>query len=527
MIKTNIKAKISYNTDELYSALSAALPIKREEIRELNILKRSLNLNDKGNIHYDLTVEAVLSPEREAGLLKMRKKVSPSQRLGFELPTVSVNSRPVVIGLGPAGLFAALALALSGARPTVYERGLGVEERKGKVKLFESLGVLDPECNIQFGEGGAGTFSDGKLKVGSMDKYKSFILNKLCEYGAPPEILFSTTAHVGTDRLSVIVKRIREEITALGGEVNFGARLASLKLKDGRIVGGSVEKNGESTDFEADTVILAAGHSARDTFELLSDIGASLTPRPFGMGLRIEHRREYVDRMVYGDDPPEGIETASYHLVTHLKSGRSVYSFCNCPGGSVVAAASEEGGIVTNGMSEFARGGENSNAAFLVSLTPEDFGSSDPLAGIALQRKIENAAYRLTGGYKAPSVRMEDFLRKSKPAPMREIRPSYPLGTELHMPEEYLPECVTDSLREAIAEFDEWMPGFLCPDSPMTGPETRSTSPIRVEREENYSAKGIEGLYPVGEGAGYSGGIVSSARDGLMAAEYIILHKYN
>ncbi len=522
MIKTNLKIKVGYTEDELYDALTYALPIERSEVKELNILKRSLNLSDKGDIHYDMTVEAELSAEREAGLLKMKKKVKPSEELALEFKSYLPSLRPVVVGAGPAGLFAALALATAGARPIVYERGLDVDERKKKVRLFEELCILDTECNVQFGEGGAGTFSDGKLKVGAKDKYKKWILDKFVEYGAAPDVLFSTTAHVGTDRLSVVVKKLREEIIELGGEVHFGAKLVSLFVKEGKISGGNVAKNGRKEDFVTDTVILAAGHSALDTFELLRDAGAILTPRPFGMGVRIEHKREYTDRMVYGCNSPEGIETASYHLVSHLENGRSVYSFCMCPGGTVVAAASDECGIVTNGMSEYARNGENSNAAFLVSLTPEDFCSDDPLSGIALQRRIERAAYRLTDSYKAPVQRMEDFAKCRGALSIGEIGPTYPIGTELFSPEEYLPTVVTDSLRAAIWEFDDWMPGFYHPDAPMTGPETRSTSPVRVEREADYSAVGIKGLYPVGEGAGYSGGIISSARDGVVVAMSIL-----
>ena len=522
MVKFNLTLPIGYSTDDLVTAITGTLPVERDEIKEFNILKRSINLSDKGNIHYDLTVEARFSEEREQGLLKMRKKVKKSEDFELNIPVSHLSERPIIVGAGPSGLFAALLLAEAGARPIVYERGLPVDKREEKIRFFETLSVLDPECNVQFGEGGAGTYSDGKLKVGSMDSYKRWILEKFVSHGAPAEIMFSATAHVGTDVLSRVVKGLREEIISLGGEVIFGARLVSLNVKDGRVVGGEVEKDGKREDFSAEKIILAAGHSARDTFRLLESLGAILTPRPFGMGVRIEHKREYTDRMVYGDKAPEGIETASYHLVTHLNNGRSVYSFCMCPGGSVVAAASEAGGIVTNGMSKSGRDGDNSNAAFLVSLTPEDFGSTDPLAGIALQKRIEECAYRLTSSYKAPSQRMEDFIKGRKSESFGDITPSYPIGTEFFRCEEYLPEIITDSLKAAISDFEDWMPGFYSPDSPLTGPETRSTSPVRVERGEDFSALGIQGLYPVGEGAGYSGGIISSARDGAMAAMRIL-----
>lgn len=522
MVKFNIKVKIGYNREDVTSAITDLLPVEKEELKEFNILRRTLNLSDKGNIHYDLTVEAAFSEERERGLLKMKKKVKPSEELSLSIPRSVLSERPVVIGAGPAGLFSALLLAEAGARPIVYERGLPADKRSEKIRLFESLGILDTECNVQFGEGGAGTYSDGKLKVGAMDKYKKWILNTFVENGAPADILFSSTAHVGTDLLPTVVSGIRRSIESLGGEVHFGAKLVSIKTANNRVTGGEVEISGEREEFFTDKLILGTGHSARDTFELLRECGVKLTPRPFGMGVRIEHRREYTDRMVYGDHAPEGIETASYHLVTHLQNGRSVYSFCMCPGGSVVAAASEEGGIVTNGMSKFRRDGENSNAAFLVSLTPEDFGSDDPLAGIAFQKKIEESAYRLTNSYKAPAQRMEDFLHNIKSLKQGEITPTYPIGTESFKCEDYLPECITDSLRAAIHEFDSWMPGFFCPDSPMTGPETRSTSPVRIERDESFRAVGIEGLYPIGEGAGYSGGIISSARDGAVVAMSIL-----
>ena len=436
-----------------------------------------------------------------------------------------LTERPVVVGAGPAGLFAALTLALSGARPILLERGLDVDSRKMRVDIFHSLGVLDTECNVQFGEGGAGTYSDGKLKCGAHDKYKLFILDELIGAGAPSDILFSSTAHVGTDKLSGIVKHVRKKIEELGGEVHFGARLVDLKVENGRLVGGRVEKNGEIIEFSTRDLVLATGHSARDTFELLRNIGARLEPRPFGIGVRIEHPREYINRLVYGDGYPTSLETASYHLVTHLSTGRSVYSFCMCPGGTVVAAASEEGGIVTNGMSVYDRNADNSNAALLVSVLPEDFGSDDPLAGIELQRRIERRAFSLEGGYVAPTQSLGNLLADGKSAGLGSVAPSYPRGVACHTTREYLPDFVTDSLRAAIPDFDAWLPGYSYPDAAITGPETRTTSPVRVLRTDTLEAVGIDGLYPTGEGAGYAGGIISSARDGVIVAE-AILKKY-
>lgn len=523
MIKTSLKIPYNYTHETIMSALSLHIPVSREEIRELKIIKRSLNISDKTNIHYDMTVGIELSAEREAGLLKMKKKVSKAPELSLKIPTPRLPTRPVIIGAGPAGLFAALLLAEAGAKPIIYERGLSVDERAAKVNAFKTLGILDPECNVQYGEGGAGTYSDGKLKLGALDKYNYKVLSLFVEVGAPEEILFSTGAHLGTDKLPGIVKKIREKIISLGGEIHFSTRLTSLKIKDNKIVGGTVEKDGKTLDFETNILILATGHSAHDVFRLLRDSRAVLEPRGFGIGLRIEHPREYIDDIVYGKDRPSDIGTASYHLVTHLKNGRSVYSFCMCPGGEVVTAASEQGGIVTNGMSEYNRMAANSNAAFLVSVTPDDFGSSDPLAGLELQRKIEQSAYQIAGAnYKAPATTMHAFTNNEKTADFASVKPSYSIGVEKIAPEKYLPSFVTDSLRAAIYDFDDWMHGFYYPDAVLTGPETRTTSPIRVVRDEGGEALGISGLYPIGEGAGYSGGIVSSARDGLIIAEKML-----
>lgn len=522
MIKTDIKVPFSYSNDDIFSALSARIPVKREELKETKIVKRTLNISDKSNIHYDMTVAISLSAEREAGLLKMKKKVSPMDDLTFNIPICKFNDRPVVVGAGPAGLFAAILLAEAGARPIVLERGLDVDERTKKVEIFNKFSILDTECNVQFGEGGAGTFSDGKLKVGGLDKYKYKVLSGFVLSGAPEDILYTVGAHVGTDKLQNIVKKLRQKIISLGGEVWFSTRLASLKIKNGEVLGCTAERGGELIDFDSRNVILATGHSARDIFGMLKEIGAALEPKGFGIGLRIEHPREYIDSLVYGNNTPEDIGAASYHLVTHLENGRSVYSFCMCPGGSVVAAASEQGGIVTNGMSEYARNADNSNAAFLVSVTPADFGSDDATAGIELQRQIERSAFEISGrNYLAPVTSMEAFMNRENPR-ISSVKPSYSLGTELIAPESYLPGFITDSIRAAIPDFDAWMKGFYYPDAAMTGPETRTTSPIRVLRGKDFEAIGIKGLYPAGEGAGYAGGIISSARDGLMVAEAII-----
>ena len=522
MIEIEIRVKAKYTADDIREALRLRVPLSDSEVRDFQIVKRRLVAKDKSDVHYKMTVALSLSRERMSGLLKMRNKVKAHEDLTLRLPESHLSSRPVVVGAGPAGLFAALVLAESGARPIVIERGLAVGERCERVNRFFITGELDTECNIQFGEGGAGTYSDGKLKIGSHDKYKNYVLSSLAEAGAPEEILYSMDSHLGTDKLPKIVERVRERLISLGAEIRFSTRLTGLIVKDGKLVGLKVESDGKEDAIECENAVLAIGHSARDTFRMLKDAGVIMEARGFGIGVRIEHPRERIDSMFLGDASRD-VGSASYHLVTHLPSGRSVYSFCMCPGGTVVAATSAEESVVTNGMSEYGRDGENSNAAFLVSVTPDDFDSSDPLAGFELQRKIEMAAYRAGGGnFVAPAIRMGDFVTKSLSAVSGSVIPTYQRGVVNATAEEYLPEHITDSLRAAISDFEAYAPGFYFPDAILTGAETRSTSPVRILRGEDFSAVGISGLYPAGEGGGYAGGIISSAADGVKAAEAIL-----
>lgn len=517
MIGIEIKTPTVYTDEIIRQALS--LKLGESYDGKITLLRRELDTSGE-KVGYKLRVGITLDPYAEIRLCKKNiARPCPSLELAF--PKTALSSRPIVVGSGPCGLFAALTLAESGARPIVIERGSDVDTRQKKVECFELGGNLDKESNIQFGEGGAGTFSDGKLKHGATDAYIHKVLNEFVICGAPEEILYDAAPHVGTDLLRGIIKKLRLKIISLGGEFMFDTKVTDLRIRNGAVCGVSFVKNGVQDELLSDTVILAIGHSARDTFLMLDKNRVSMQARGFGVGVRIEHPRKYIDRLIYGKHRDEIEAAASYHFVTHLKNGRSVYSFCMCPGGSVVAATSEEDSVVTNGMSRHARNGENSNAAFLVSVTPKDFGN-DPIKGIEFQKRLENIAFSLSGDFKAPAVRMEDLLKNQASKRLGEVLPSYPRGIVFAKPDEFLPEFIILSLKEAIDDFDNYKKGFYLPDALLTGVETRTTSPIRITRTDSRESESIKGLYPCGEGAGYSGGIVSSAVDGIKTAEAIL-----
>ncbi len=521
MIRVDIRVPLEYGKEDIKKAIQDSLGIALEAKTDLRLLRRTIVADDRNNIHYKLSVGLTLPANLEIRFCKKRPNVFPAPSLSVSIPKKAFASRPIVVGSGPCGLFAALILAEAGARPILLERGEPVEDRVRAVSRFFEGGALDPESNVQFGEGGAGTFSDGKLKCGGLDGIKYKVLSEFVKAGAPEDILYDTAAHIGTDRLREVIIGLRNKIHQLGGETKFKTLVKDIIFQNKKAIGVRCQSPPGEEEFYSDHIILATGHSARDVFALLDAKGIPMEARGFGIGVRIEHPRRLIDTLRYGKNPPESLGAASYHLVEHLENGRSVYSFCMCPGGSVVAATTEENSIVTNGMSNRGRDGENSNAAFLVSVTPNDFGGT-PMGGLALQTQLERAAYNVAKDSRAPSQKISDFMEDHVTKSFGEVLPTYPRGTVFARAEDYLPPFITDSLRAAIPRFNTFMPGFFHPDALMTGVETRTTSPIRILRDQSHQALGFQGLYPAGEGAGYAGGIISSAADGIHTALKIL-----
>jgi uncharacterized FAD-dependent dehydrogenase len=525
---TEIKLPLNHDEAALPAAILNKLKIKPEQLKSFSMFKRGYDARKKSDIQliYTLDVEV----DQEAPLLKKFEKdqhVKPSPDTSYKYVAQApahLSERPVVIGLGPCGLFAGLLLAQMGFKPIILERGKEVRERTKDTFGFWRKKPLNTESNVQFGEGGAGTFSDGKLysQVKDPKHYGRKVMSEFVAAGAPDEIMYVSKPHIGTFKLVNMVEKMRANIIALGGEVRFSTRVDDLLLTDGEVSGLQLS-TGETLPCRH--VVLAVGHSARDTFEMLYKSGVYIEAKPFSVGFRIEHRQSMIDECRFGSNAGNPIlGAADYKLVHHCSNGRTVYSFCMCPGGTVVAAASEEGRVVTNGMSQYSRNERNANSAIVVGIDPERDYPGHPLAGIELQRKLEAQAYVLGGEtYDAPAQLIGDFLAGTPSNEFGEVQPSYTPGVKLTDLSKVLPDFAIAAIREAIPAFDQQIKGFARPEGLLTGVETRTSSPICIKRGADYQSINIKGLYPAGEGAGYAGGILSAGIDGIKVAEALAL----
>lgn len=520
----NVHIPLDYDNNTIKNKVAKELRIDRKAVKSTSIFRRSVDARKKDNIYFLCSIDTELNTNEDI-VLKKAKSASKVTEYTYEVKHWKGDTSPLVVGMGPAGLFAGLILAQSGAKPIVIERGKDVDSRTADVHKFWTDGTLDITSNVQFGEGGAGTFSDGKLNTGTKDSRQRKVLEEFVKHGAPNEILYNAKPHIGTDKLKITVKNIREEIIALGGTVLFETKLVGINSDNCNIKSAVVERKGKTEIIETNNIILAIGHSARDTFEMLYDNKLPIEAKSFSVGARIEHLREKIDKAQYGKFAGnKNLGSANYKMNVHLDNGRGVYTFCMCPGGKVVNASSEENMLVTNGMSEFARDEVNSNSALLVSVSPKDFESDSPLAGMYFQRKLESNAFKLGGeNYNAPVQRVDDFINNRKSTHIGEVTPSIGPDYTLTDINSILPEFVSESIKQGIVAMGRKLNGFDNGDAILTAVETRSSSPIRILRNnETLQSVALNGLYPCGEGAGYAGGIISAAVDGIKCAEKII-----
>ena len=521
---TELRLPLDHDAAALRGAVLRRLGVPDAALRHVSVFRRGYDARNPRAIMlvYTLDIEA----EDEAGLLAHNPQLRKSPDTRYRAPAQAPANapRPIVIGTGPCGLLAALSLAQMGFRPLILERGTVVRDRTKDTWALWRRGVLAAESNVQFGEGGAGTFSDGKLYSGIKDPrhYGRKVLEEFVKAGAPEEILYVSKPHIGTFRLVTMVESMRAEIERLGGEYRFGTKVVDLLLDAERRVQGVVTAAGE--DIPARQVVLAIGHSARDSFAMLHARGVFLEAKPFSIGVRIEHPQRLIDAVRFGPNAGNPLlGAADYKLVHHATNGRSVYSFCMCPGGQVVAAASEPGGVVTNGMSQYSRAERNANAGLVVAVTPADY-PGDVLAGVEFQRRLESAAFEAGGGgYRAPGQRVEDFLAGRASTSLGSVIPSYQPGVTPTDLARVLPDWAVVAMREALRAFDRDIPGFAMGDAVMTGVETRTSSPLRIRRGFDFESLNTPGLYPAGEGAGYAGGILSAGVDGLRVAAALAL----
>ncbi len=526
---SQIKLPVDHTEARLRAAVIARLGVADGALLSLRVAQRAIDAR-RGHVEFSLTVLVELADE-EAVLIKAPPQVQPAPDDTYRELPVAVGApprpsgRPVIVGTGPCGLFCGLLLARAGWRPVLLERGKAAGDRARDVTGFWRRGLaFDPESNVQFGEGGAGTFSDGKLYTQIRDREHRipWLLRELVAAGAPEDILIKARPHIGTDRLIKVVRHIREEIIALGGEVRFGARVSDIVVERGTMRAVTLA---DGAVVEGGPFVFAVGHSSRDTFAMLHRHGVPLEPKPFSVGVRIEHPQRHIDRMLYGQRAGHPLlGSAPYKFVAHCPGGRSAYSFCMCPGGLVVAATSEEGMVVTNGMSSYARAEANANSGFMVEVGPQDYGDSHPLAGVEYQREIERAAFRLGGGgYRAPAQLLDDFLSGRASSGAGDVRPSYQPGVVWTDLRECLPEKVVLTLRQAVPLIEKKLRGFLLDDAVLTAAETRSSAPVRIPRHPGTTeCTGLRNFHPAGEGAGYAGGIISAAADGMRVAEALL-----
>ncbi len=491
-------------------------------IKDLSIYKKAIDARNKNSINFVYTIDFFTEDEKR--LLRLKdKQISVTPDMKYEdisIGTKQLTNRPIIIGFGPSGIFSALILARRGYRPIIFEMGLDIDNRDKEFDEFLRTRKFKKTASIQFGEGGAGTYSDGKLTTSISDLRCRLVLETLVNYGADPELIYINKPHVGTDLLKQIIKSIRKEIINLGGEVLFASQLTRIITENNSLVG--VEINNKNV-IKTNVLLLGIGHSSRDTFEMIHANGFNLTRKPFSIGLRIEHPQTLINRSQYGENANHpSLKAADYKLSFHDKSGRSAYTFCMCPGGFVMCGSSEEGGVVTNGMSESKRDNFNANSAILVNIQTDDFSGNHVLAGMYFQRELEQLAFKAAGSnYNAPAQLVGDFLKDQISKGIGEVNPTYKPGITFVDFNKLLPNFVTTTLKNALIDFDRKIKGFTMSDAIMTGIETRSSSPIRIVRDDGFESN-IKGVFPMGEGAGYAGGIMSSAVDGIKVAEEII-----
>jgi len=532
----NIKIREDLSEEDVVKIACKNYKLDYSDIQKFVIYKKSIDARNKEDVHYNYTIDVDYSGSK----ISKNIKVVPEERFELNIDVKRKESkRPVIIGAGPAGLFCALILVKNGVKPIIIEQGKRVEDRQKDIDEFIKTGKLNLNSNIQFGEGGAGTFSDGKLTTGVNNPFGRIVLKEFVNFGAPNQIMYVNKPHIGTDNLVNVIANMRNYIIENGGEFLFENKLVDFKIEDGKLASASYidvskianindnkedlqqEENNKLNELETDSLVLAIGHSARDTFEKVYEKGLNMEKKNFSVGVRIEHKQEMINKSQYGTKTKLKLPPAEYKLAYHGKD-RSCYTFCMCPGGTVMGSSSNNGEIVTNGMSKFARDGENANSAVLVSVTPDDFKGSSPLEGMYFQKELEEKAFKLGGSnYYAPIQKVGDFLENRKTTELGNVKPTYKPGVTLSNLQEILPSYVTKTLKEGLLDFDRKIKGFASEDAIMTGVETRSSSPVRIVRNE-FLESNIKGIYPCGEGAGYAGGIMTAAMDGIKVAIKIL-----